>query len=157
MANFFGKFNSAKQEWATPQSLFDKLNDEFHFTIDLAADETNHKCEKYFSKEDDALRQDWSGYTGWINPPYGSNKSKLQDWIKKAHYEAEENGCTVVMLIPARTNTKWWHRYCMQAAEVRFLCGRPKFGNANHGLPQPLAIIVFQKHSGETKFLSFEI
>ena len=156
MANFFGKFNSNKQEWETPLDLFEKLNHEFNFTLDLAADSTNHKCENYFTEQDDALQQSWHG-TCWLNPPYGNKSYRLEHWIKKAYSETNDSDCTVVMLIPARTNTKWWHDYCMTAAEVRFICGRPKFGDAKHGLPQPLAIVVFRRHHENTKYSSFKI
>jgi len=148
MATFKNKFDSHKQDWPTPDSLFNLLNDEFHFDFDLAADHTNAKCSAYFSVEDDALQQKWLG-TCWLNPPYGVTKPRLSDWVKKAYQESEH--CTVVMLIPARTNTRWWHDYCMKATEIRFINGRPKFGDAKHGLPQPLAIVVFRQHKGTTK------
>lgn len=154
MGNFTGKFESRKQEWTTPQDLFDVLNQEFKFTFDLAADQTNTKCTKFYNEKDDALKQEWKGIC-WLNPPYGSKKYKLENWIKKAASEVNKHDSTVVMLIPARTNTKWWHTYCMTAFEVRFICGRPKFGGATHGLPQPLALIVFKKKGrAATKFRS---
>lgn len=144
MVSFFKtKFQSHKQEWETPGDLFDRLDQEFHFDIDLAADSTNAKCRRYFSVKDDALAQIWQG-TGWCNPPYGGREHRLSNWVRKAFLETRKPGCTVVMLIPARTNTRWWHDYCMKAAEIRFINGRPKFGDAPHGLPQPLALIVFR-------------
>lgn len=148
------RFLSNKQEWETPPELFAKLDNEFHFTLDLAADEHNTKCKTYYSEKDDALICEWEGVC-WLNPPYGSKNYRLINWIKKAFDETQKDNCLVVMLIPARTNTKWWHQYCMQAAEVRFICGRPKFSNAKHGLPQPLALIIFKKHLDQTKFLSY--
>jgi site-specific DNA-methyltransferase (adenine-specific) len=79
----------------------------------------------------------------------------MVDFVKKAYNDSQTNeNLTVVMLIPARTNTKWFHNYCMKAAEVRFICGRPKFGDSKHGLPQPLILVVFKK-SDTTKFSSF--
>ena len=156
MAGFATKFESKKQEWTTPQEMWDRLDEEFHFTIDLAADEQNTKCETYFSKENDALSQDWFG-VGWLNPPYGDGNSKLLKWVQKAFDETRKVGCTVVMLIPARTNTRWWHHYCMQAAELRFINGRPKFGNAVHGLPQPLALVIFRNDSQPLKVSSYEV
>jgi len=156
MALFTNKFDSAKQEWATPQSLFDALDSEFHFTCDLAADSTNKKCDSYFDQNVDGLKQTWKG-TCWLNPPYGDRKYKLVDWIKKAHVEVQSGDCTVVLLTPARTNTKWWHDYCMTATEIRFLCGRPKFGGADHGLPQPLAIVVFSNSAGPTKYSKLKV
>jgi site-specific DNA-methyltransferase (adenine-specific) len=158
MAFFKGKFESCKQEWVTPDSLFDKLNNEFHFTIDLAADIHNSKCKYFYSEKNDALQHEWVGMVGWLNPPYGAKKNKLSDWVKKAYQETKKySSTTVVMLIPARTNTRWWHQYAMHAAEIRFINGRPKFGDATHGLPQPLAIVVFKLHPGTTKLGSFEL
>jgi phage N-6-adenine-methyltransferase len=154
MGSFEHKFDSAKQEWTTPQTLFDRLNQEFHFTIDLAADATNTKCKQYFDAEKNGLLQSWKG-VGWLNPPYGAKEQRLEHWVKKAHSTQQQGNATVVMLIPARTNTRWWHQYCMAAAEVRFICGRPKFGSAEHGLPQPLALVVFRKHQEPTQFGSF--
>ena len=140
---FKTKFQSHEQEWETPDELFDRLDQEFHFDIDLAADATNAKCRRYYSEKTNALTQTWQG-TGFLNPPYGARKHRLSDWVRKAYLETRKAGCTVVMLIPARTNTRWWHDYCMKAAEIRLLNGRPKFGDAQHGLPQPLAIVVFR-------------
>lgn len=154
MARFTNKFESNRQDWTTPEILFDTLNAEFHFEWDLAASPENAKCSKYYTSKQDGLKQKWDSVC-WLNPPYGDSKSKMVSWIKKAYYDTRLNpDLTVVMLIPARTNTKWFHQYCMKAAEVRFICGRPKFGDSKHGLPQPLAIVVF-KMSNETKFSSF--
>ena len=143
MAQFANKFNSAKQEWETPDNLFRVLDEEFHFDIDLAASSSNAKCDKYFSEKDDAMELAWQG-TCWLNPPYGANgKYKLSEWVKKSFEEAECGKTTIVALIPARTNTNWWHKYCMKAYEIKFIKGRPKFGGAKYGLPQPLAVVVF--------------
>jgi len=137
MAQFAGKFASVRSDWETPDWLFQRLDDEFHFDCDVAADADNAKVIKYINHETDALSVRWSGRC-WLNPPYGEGLGK---WAKKAWQEAC-GGALVVMLIPARTNTTWWHDYCMKAKEIRFLRGRPKFGNAKHGLPQPLAIVI---------------
>jgi len=156
MAFFKTKFESHKQEWETPAGLFDRLNREFGFTLDLAADATNAKCSAYYTVKNDALKLPWHGVC-WLNPPYGAKQHRLSDWVRKAFREAQTKaGCTVAMLIPARTNTRWWHDYCMRAAEIRFINGRPKFGDAKHGLPQPLALIVFRPHDGPTVLSSFE-
>ena len=156
MADFKERFGSKKQQWTTPEKLWRPLNDEFHFITDLAADKDNSKCPSFFDAETDGLRQEWKGVC-WLNPPYGDQKSKLSHWIKKAYLSAAVGGATVVMLIPARTNTKWWRDFCMKAAEVRFICGRPKFGDADHGLPLPLAVVVFRKFDGETKFSTMAV
>ena len=136
MAKFDTKFESKKQTWETPDELFIPLNDEFSFTLDVCATSENNKCENYFSPEEDGLSRKWSGIC-WMNPPFGEQGK----WVKKA-YEASQNGCVVICLLPARTNTNWWHDYCMKG-EIRFIRGRPKFKGAKYGLPQPLAIVIF--------------
>jgi phage N-6-adenine-methyltransferase len=156
MAGFAKKFESAKQDWTTPREMFAYLDKEFRFDLDLAASAKNTLCSRYFDKAADALQQDWKGIC-WLNPPYGEKSGKLSDWVKKAHAESAKWGSTIVMLIPARTNTRWWHQYCMDADELRFLQGRPKFGDAIHGLPQPLALIIFRPHRGITKLGSFDV
>lgn len=143
MAGFAKKFESAKQDWTTPDSLFLPLNAEFKFTLDAAADETNARADQFFSAAEDGLRQNWGKDTVWLNPPYGERAGKLSDWVRKA-WEASVAGATVVMLIPARTNTNWFHDVCLKHGEVRFVRGRPKFGGADHGLPQPLCVVIFR-------------
>jgi len=139
MADFdYNRFNSKKQEWMTPDFIFKPLDAEFHFTLDVCADENNTKTEKYFCINDDGLKQDWSKDICWMNPPYRQTKV----WIEKAFCESKK-GATVVCLVPSRTNTNWWHDYCMKG-EIRFIKGRPKFVGCKHGLPQPLSIIVFR-------------
>lgn len=156
MSIFAKKFDSVRQDWTTPKALFDRLNAEFSFQTDLAASKENALCPKFFTAEDNGLKQVWSG-SCWLNPPYGDKTSKMVDWIKKAYEDTQKDpSLTVVMLIPARTNTRWFHGYCMKAAEVRFILGRPKFGDAIHGLPQPLAFIVFKK-SDTTVFTTFKL
>ena len=139
MARFEKKFESATVEWPTPQELFDELNAEFGFTTDVAATNDNAKCAHYYTQEQDGLKQDWRGVC-WMNPPYGR---AMVEWLKKAIRETW-NETTTVCLIPARTNTAWWYDLCQKYGEVRFVRGRPKFGGADHGLPQPLAIVVFR-------------
>jgi phage N-6-adenine-methyltransferase len=157
MGKFESKFSSAKQDWETPDTVYAPLAKEFCFSTDLAASASNTKCKTYFSKENSALNTSWAGAC-WLNPPYGERgAAKLSNWIVKAHQETQKEGCTVVMLIPARTNTRWWHSYCMKAAEIRFICGRPKFGDAKYGFPQPLAIVIFKKHTGSAQIKSFTI
>lgn len=131
-------FSSTRQDYPTPQYLFDILDKEFHFTTDVCANEDNTKVPvNYLSEEDDALTQSWYGIC-WMNPPYNDKKK----WIIKAYNESLKPGCIVVCLVPARTNTTWWHDYCMKG-EIRFIKGRPIFEGMTHGLPQPLAIVIF--------------
>lgn len=139
MADFIkNKFQSKNQEWETPDDIFLPLHREFNFTLDVAANEVNHKCAHYFTPEIDGIGQDWSNNICWMNPPY----NETSRWVKKA-FDESKRGATVVCFIQARTNTNWWHDYCMKG-EVRFIKGRPKFKGCKHGLPQPLALIIFR-------------
>jgi phage N-6-adenine-methyltransferase len=131
-------FSSQTDLWATPQDLFDALHREFNFTLDVCATADNAKCEKFYTPADDGLAQSWTG-TCWMNPPYGR---QLGLWMEKAR-DAASKGATVVALVPARTDTRWWHDI-VQRVEVRFLPGRLKFGGAKHSAPFPSAIVVFK-------------
>ena len=143
MADFDTRFKSNTVEWATPADVFDPLNREFGFTMDVAATDENAKCPRYYTREDDGLAQPWDGVC-WMNPPYGEDVPK---WLARALDESKR-GVTTVCLIPARTNTKWFHDLCLSVAEVRFVKGRPKFGDADHGLPLPLAVVVYRPRYG---------
>jgi len=137
-----GLFTSNTAEWETPQELFDTLNAEFGFTLDVCATKHNAKCAAYFTPEQDGLAQQWSGVC-WMNPPYGRVINK---WVRKA-YESSLAGTIVVCLIPARTDTAYWHDYVMRASEIRFLRGRVKFTRSDgHSGPAPFpsAIVVFR-------------
>jgi len=134
-------YSSKSNEWATPQNLFDELNDEFNFTLDPCATDENAKCSKYFTIEDDGLSKDWSNEVVFMNPPYGR---EIKKWIKKA-YEESLSGATVVCLIPARTDTAYWHDFIFDKADdIRFLRGRLKFGNSKNSAPFPSSIVVYQ-------------
>ncbi|MEY8428581.1 DNA N-6-adenine-methyltransferase [Lachnospiraceae bacterium 46-15] len=142
-------FSSAKDDWETPQEFFDELDKEFGFNLDPCADESNHKCQVYFTKEEDGLSRDWGGCVVFCNPPYGRNVTGK--WVKKAHDTLEAAGkykhkTAVVMLIPARTDTKWFHEYIYNKSgvEVRFLKGRLKFVGAEHSAPFPSMVVVFR-------------
>ena len=104
-----GLFTSNTDLWATPQEFFDRLNEEFHFTLDPCANDENHKCPTYFTKEQDGLKQDWGGHTVFCNPPYGAKETGL--WTKKCYEEAQKPGTVVVLLIPARTDRASFHDY----------------------------------------------
>ncbi|WP_281513162.1 phage N-6-adenine-methyltransferase [Bacteroides acidifaciens] len=136
-------FSSKTDQWATPQEFFDSLNDEFAFTLDPCADSSNYKCERYFTKEQDGLKQDWGGETVFCNPPYGRT---IKEWVRKSSEEVKKPGTTVVMLIPARTDTKYFHDYIYQKdnVEVRFIKGRLKFGDSNNSAPFPSMVVVFK-------------
>ena len=119
-------FSSKVQDWATPQDFFDKVNTELGpFTLDACASEQNAKCNKFFTAKDDGLTQDWHGNNVFVNPPYGRGIDK---WIKKAYEESQKSRTRVVMLIPARTDTKYWHDYVMKADVIYFVKGRLTLG-----------------------------
>lgn len=142
---------SKDDTWETPQDLFDRLNAEFNFTTDVCATSDTAKCKKYFTPETDGLMQNWHGVC-WMNPPYGK---QIGIWLQKAYNESLK-GATVVCLIPSRTDTTYWHKYCMKAAEIRFVKGRLKFGGLKSSAPFSSAIIVFGEHNGELKVSAYE-
>ena len=133
-----GLLTSTTDAWATPQWFFDEQN-LLHgpFDLDVCADSSNAKCAKFFDAEADGLKQVWKGRC-WMNPPYGKEISK---WMKKA-YESGRAGTIVVCLVPARTDTKWWHDYAIKG-KVTFIRGRLKFGESKNSAPFPSAIVVF--------------
>ncbi len=134
-------FSSKSDNWETPQNLFDELNSIFNFTTDVCASADNKKCQHYYDVEMNGLKQDWVG-TCWMNPPYGREIIK---WMKKA-YESSLNGTTVVCLVPARTDTKWWHEYAIKG-NITFIRGRLKFGGHKNSAPFPSAIIIFKPNA----------
>jgi len=137
-----GLMSSLSDDWGTPQRVFDDLNAEFGFTVDVCASEFNHKVAHYFDVEKDGLEQTWTGVV-WMNPPYGRT---IKVWMKKA-FEAWQDGATVVCLVPARTDTAWWHDYAAKATEIRFVRGRLKFVRPNQksdSAPFPSAIVIFR-------------
>ena len=132
-------FSSETDLWATPQDTFDALNAEFGpFDVDVCAVAGNAKCARFYTPETDGLAQDWAPSRCWMNPPYGRTIAR---WMCKA-WEESLRGATVVCLVPARTDTAWWHDYAMKG-QIRFLRGRLKFGNAKHSAPFPSAVVVF--------------
>ena len=136
-------FSSKTDQLATPQEFFDELDKEFGFTLDPCADEHNHKCQMYFTREQDGLRQNWGGQTVFCNPPYGR---EIVRWVQKCFDETHSGDCPcAVMLIPARTDTRWFHQYIYNQAEVRFIKGRLKFGNSANPAPFPSMVVVFRK------------
>ena len=135
-------FSSKTDKWATPQSFYDELNKEFHFTLDPCADEHNHKCEKYFTKEQDGLAQDWGGHVVFCNPPYGNKETGL--WTRKCYEEAQKPNTTVVLLIPARTDRASFHEYIYGKAEIRFIKGRLYFGDGTGRAPFPSMVCIFR-------------
>lgn len=143
-------FSSKTDEWSTPQDLFDKLNEEFHFDLDVCANESNHKCALYYDRKQDGLKMPWKNHVVWCNPPYGREIGK---WVKTACCEHFNHGTTIVMLLPARTDTKWFHDYILGRATIRFLRGRLKFGECKNSAPFPSMLAIYNRlkvdtHSG---------
>lgn len=138
-------FSSKSDEWYTPIDFFNELDKEFHFDLDPCATDENHKCDKYFTKESNGLSQKWGGYRVFCNPPYGRT---IGEWVKKAYEESKTPNTLVVMLIPARTDTKWFHEYIYGKAEIRFIKGRLKFGGCTNAAPFPSMIVIFDSEKG---------
>lgn len=134
-------FSNKTDNWATPQNFFDELNKEFHFTLDPCADEKNHKCEKFFTRKENGLFQDWSGESVFVNPPYGR---EIYNWVEKCYWEGHKENTIVVLLIPARTDTKYFHDFILNRSEIRFIKGRLKFGDSDNSAPFPSMVVVFR-------------
>ena len=137
-----GLFTSTTDEWATPQALFDELDREFHFTLDPCALPCNAKCQNFYTPDIDGLKQNWGGQNVFCNPPYGREISK---WVKKCYEESKKPNTLVVMLIPARTDTSYFHDYIYHRAEIRFIKGRLHFNDAKNGAPFPSMVVIYNK------------
>ncbi len=146
-------YKSDKMDWGTPQYIFDYLNKEFNFTLDVCADSNNTKCKNFFSIENNGLSQNWDDNICWMNPPYGRD---IKNWVEKAYRESRKN-CTCVCLVPVRSDTKWWHDYVMKSFEIRLFNKRLSFAGANNKAPFPAAIIVFNKLSENPKLSVIKI
>lgn len=145
-------YSSENDCWETPQFLFNQLNNEFGFTLDVCALAGNKKCNNYFDKQKDALRQEWTG-VAWMNPPYGRGIDK---WVSKAYFSSLK-GCVVVCLLPVRSDTRWWHDYVMKSAEIRLLNKRLSFEGSNNKAPFPSAIVIFNTECNKPSLTSMKI
>ena len=139
-------FSSKSNEWVTPNYVFQQLNREFKFTLDPCCTKDNKKCKKFYTKKENGLLQDWSKESVFMNPPYGK---EIKLWVQKA-YEESLKGATVVCLIPARTDTVYWHDYCFKG-QVRFIKGRLKFSGKGSA-PFPSAVVIFKKGINNVSF-----
>lgn len=162
-------FSAESVEWETPQIIFDYLDNIYRFTLDPCCHKKTAKCKKFYTKQDDGLSKSWKGETVFMNPPYGREISK---WIMKAWEESEMDDITIVCLVPARTDTKWWHNYCMFADKITFIKGRLKFNKWKYvytssgkryinivdtnSAPFPSAIVVFNGSLSRTTYKSFD-
>lgn len=140
MNNIQVMFSKDSDEWSTPQALFDELDKEFSFTLDPCATAENHKCPKYFSMAEDGLKQNWGGQRVFCNPPY----SKIDKWVAKAFYETRNDNTLVVLLIPSRTDTRYFHNYIYGRSEIRFIKGRLKFSDGKGSAPFPSMLVIFR-------------
>ena len=138
-----GRWHSRGSDWATPHELYRELDAEFNFTLDVCAADWNAKCSRFFDEQKDGLKQDWGSEIVFMNPPYGK---VLEQWMRKA-FNSSRAGATVVCLVPAATDTSWWHEYAMKG-EIRYLRGRPRFLTRECAWQQtfsPSVIVVFRE------------
>lgn len=133
-------FSHNHDEWETPQGFYNKLNDEFNFNLDPCSDGKNNKCTKFFTKQQNGLLQDWSGYRVFCNPPY----SEISKWVEKSYREGVKDNTLVVLLIPVRTDTKYFHDFILNRSEIRFVKGRIKFVGGENSAPFPSMIVIFR-------------
>ena len=133
-------YSSKSDEWSTPKALFDELNEEFGFTLGPCSTSDNHLCDKYYTIQDNGLQQDWKGERVFCNPPY----SEISKWCEKAFYESKNPNTLIVMLIPSRTDTRYFHDYILHRTEIRFVKGRLKFGDSKNSAPFPSMIVIFR-------------
>lgn len=142
-----GLMSSKTGEWATPQNFYNELNNKYHFTLDPCATFENHKCEKYYTKEDNGLLKIWKGERVFCNPPYGREIGK---WVEKAFNENQNNNVFIVLLLPARTDTKWFHDYIYMKHKIKFIKGRLKFNDGKQSAPFPSMLVILEsKGEGE--------
>ena len=135
-----GLMSSNTDEWATPRLFYEELNEEFNFTLDPCCTKENHKCEKYYTKEDDGLTKSWKNERVFMNPPYGKEIIK---WVEKAYSESKK-GTLIVCLLPARTDTKWFHEFIYKKHEIRFIKGRLKFNDGKQSAPFPSMLVIMR-------------
>jgi site-specific DNA-methyltransferase (adenine-specific) len=141
-------FSSNRMDWTTPQDFFDELDKEFHFTLDPCALPETAKCKAFFTPDDDGLKQSWAGQRVFCNPPYGREVGK---WVKKC-YDESMNGAVIALLIPARTDTRYFHEYIYhKCTEIRFIRGRLKFGGSNQSAPFPSMLVIYNETIGNTQ------
>lgn len=133
-------FSSNSDEWTTPSWIYEELDNEFNFDLDPCCTEETHKCKNYYTKMEDGLSKNWGGSRVFCNPPY----SEVGKWVEKAFYETKKENTLVVMLLPSRTDTKYFHDFIYQRSEIRFVRGRLKFGDSKNSAPFPSMIVVFR-------------
>ena len=140
MSRLDAVWSSKSDEWSTPKELFDELNKEFGFTLDPCSTDDNHLCDKYYTVQDNGLDQAWGGERVFCNPPY----SEISKWCEKAFYESKNPNTLIVMLIPSRTDTRYFHVYFLHRTEIIFVNCRFKFGYSKNSAPFPSMIVIFR-------------
>ncbi|AFK05449.1 DNA N-6-adenine-methyltransferase (plasmid) [Emticicia oligotrophica DSM 17448] len=133
-------FSCKTTNWETPQDLFDELDKQYNFTLDVCATSENAKCNEFFTPEIDGLKQEWKGMC-WMNPPYGREIGK---WVRKAHLEVITGRCRIIALLPARTDTKWFHEWVLNKHEIKFIKGRLRFSDSKNSAPFPSMLVIFE-------------
>lgn len=140
-------------DWPTPPAFYDLLHEEFGFEVDVAASADNHRCPVWYSRKENGLAQAWVGVV-WCNPPYGR---EIAQWVEKA-YHAAQKGATVVMLLPVRSDTNWWHEFVLGVAEVRFLRGRLGFKGTRPGrAPFPSCVLIYRPGGEAGPRVSYDV
>ena len=143
--SYIARTENSKDDWETPPYFFKLLDGLFHFTLDPCASKENFKCVFYYTEEDNGLKYSWEGHTVFVNPPF----SNIAPWVKKCYEEGQKYATTVVMIIPSRTDTRYWHDYVMKAKEIWFCKGRVNFLRngirPKNGATFPLAVVIFKR------------
>lgn len=139
-----------KDKWGTPNHIFKKLDEEFHFTLDPCAETHTAKCKKFYTIEDDGLSKDWEGETVFVNPPYSNGN--IDKWMEKCYTESLKINTTVVAMVAVSGSANWWHKYVLNKAELRFIERRVKFIGAPFTAPFSSVIVVY----GKTGIKSFK-
>lgn len=145
-------FSSKEEKWQTPDNIFNELDEEFYFTLDPCCQHDSAKCDYHFTPEEDGLKQSWQGQTVFVNPPYGK---ELKKWVKKSYEESKKFNTTVVLLIPSRTDTSYFHDYIYNKSEIRFIRGRIKFVDPitkkqGDSAPFPTMIVIMKRSNSES-------
>ena len=144
-------FSNNTDEWATPEEFYKKLDALYRFDLDPCATAENAKCKKFYTQQTDGLKQHWTGHTVFCNPPY----SGIKLWVEKCYVEANESAKVCVMLIPSRTDTKYWHEWISRANRVIFVRGRLRFGHAKNVAPFPSCVVEFRRNREMNPIMAF--
>lgn len=138
-------FSSKTDNWSTPDSFYKLALEKYNINpiLDVCADSQNTRCKLFYTKKEDGLKQEWDK-DFWMNPPYGRN---IQHWIKKAYNSCVKYNVEGVMLLPARTDTKWFHDYIYNKSEIHFIKGRLKFGDSKNSAPFPSILVIYRKRT----------